>query len=101
MALVLEHRLVPGPPRGVFRSCTVCLQVYARAGGDRRHLNRRAYRMLAREIVRLRALVPPELREPPAPPPSTIDPPRDPALPPNIREAAHRAGRNREESEQL
>ena len=95
MALVLEHRLVPGPPRGVFRSCTVCLQVYARAGGDRRHLNRRAYRMLAREIVRLRALVPPELREPPAPPPSAMEERRAPALPRNIGEAAERTRRER------
>ena len=72
------------------------MQVYARAGDDRRHLNRRGSRMLAREIVRLRALVPPELREPPPPPPSAMEERRDPALPRNIGEAADRARRERE-----
>jgi hypothetical protein len=58
---VLGGPEVPGG--GAFRYCPACGELYARAGEDRRWLDRRAYRMLAREILRLRALVPPELRE--------------------------------------
>jgi hypothetical protein len=63
LALVLA--VLGGPEAyggGAFRFCTDCGELYARAGNDRRRLDRRAYRMLAREILRLRALVPPELR---------------------------------------
>ena len=64
MALVLA--VLGGPEAhggGAFRSCAGCGELYARAGEDRRWLDRRGYRMLAREILRLRALVPPEQRD--------------------------------------
>jgi hypothetical protein len=98
MALVLEVRLAPGPPRGVFRYCTTCSELYARAGADRRRLNHRYRRMLAREILRLRALVPPERRDAP---PATLRPvaeDADPALPRNIGEAVERDRRREMEA---
>src|SRR5918992_5420883 len=63
MALVLA--VLGGPEEhggGAFRFCEGCGERYARAGADRRRLDRRGYRMLAREVLRLRALGPPELR---------------------------------------
>src|SRR5688500_11188322 len=97
MALVLA--VLGGPERpggGAFRSCPTCGELYARAGEDRRWLDRRAYRMLAREILRLRALVPPELRHAPSvrrPLAEVGD--SDPALPRNIGQAAERNRRLR------
>ena len=64
MALVLA--VLGGPDAqggGAFRFCPGCGELYARAGADRRWLDRRGYRMLAREVLRLRALVPPEHRD--------------------------------------
>ena len=64
LALVLEVLGGPDAPGGgAFRYCTGCGELYARAGDDRRRLDRRGYRMLAREVLRLRALVPPEQRD--------------------------------------
>ena len=64
LALVLEVLGGPDAPGGgAFRSCEGCGELYARAGADRRRLDRRGYRMLAREVLRLRALVPPEQRD--------------------------------------
>jgi hypothetical protein len=88
MALVLEVLGGPeAPGGGAFRFCEGCLERYARAGGDRRRLDRRGYRMLAREVLRLRALVPPELRHQRYVPRSVAEA-GDPALPRTIGEAA-------------
>jgi hypothetical protein len=64
LALVLEVLGGPDAPGGgAFRYCTACGELYARAGDDRRRLDRRGYRTLAREVLRLRALVPPAQRD--------------------------------------
>ncbi len=94
MALVLA--VLGGPEEhggGAFRFCTGCGELYARAGEDRRWLNRRAYRMLAREILRLQALVPPELREERYVRRSVASAGEDgdPALPQTIGQAAEQA----------
>jgi hypothetical protein len=97
MALVLA--VLGGPEEhggGAFRFCEGCGELYARAGGDRRWLDRRGYRMLAREVLRLRALVPPEQRhERYSPRPVAEVEAGDPALPRTIGEAAQRARRQR------
>jgi hypothetical protein len=77
------------PGGGAFHSCTCCGELYARAGNDRRWLDRRASRMLAPEVLRLRALVPPELRDERYAPRSMAED-GDPALPQNSGEAAER-----------
>ncbi len=99
MALVLE--ILGGPEAhggGAFRSCEGCGERYARAGGDRRWLNRRSYRMLTREILRLRALVPPELaaQRDGWYVPRSLEEALDPALPRNIGEAAQQVRLRRE-----
>jgi hypothetical protein len=98
MALVLS--VLGGPEAhggGAFRSCEGCGELYARAGGDRRWLDRRGYRMLAREVLRLRALVPPEQQHAPSVRrPLAED--GDPSRPRNIGEAAAR-NRRRWDSE--
>jgi hypothetical protein len=98
MALVLAVLGGPeAPGGGAFRSCEGCGELYARAGADRRWLNRRGYRMPAREILRLRALVPPEQRhERDARRPLAEVEDGDPALPRTIGEAAERNRRQRE-----
>jgi hypothetical protein len=97
MALVLA--VLGGPERpggGAFRFCGECGELYARAGGDRRWLNRRGYRMLAREVLRLQALVPPELQhERHVARPVAVAEDGDPSLPRTIREAAERNRRQR------
>jgi hypothetical protein len=96
LALVLEVLGGPAAPGGAaFRSCTGCGERYARAGDDRRRLDRRGSRMLAREVLRLRALVPPAQRdERDVTRPVAED--GDPALPRTIGEAAERNRRQRE-----
>jgi hypothetical protein len=96
MALVLEVLGGPETPGGgAFRFCERCLVLYARAGADRRRLDRRTYRMLAREVLRLRALVPPELqyeryvRR-------SVAKDGDPTLPQTIAEATERNRRRQE-----
>ena len=99
LALVLEVLGGPDAPGGgAFRYCTACGELYARAGGDRRRLARRGYRMLAREVLRLRALVPPAQREAR----SSRRPGAeggDSALPQNIGEATQQARRRRGEED--
>jgi hypothetical protein len=96
MALVLEVLGGPDAPGGgAFRFCERCLELYARAGTDRRRLGRRAYRMLAREVLRLRALVPPEQRYERSVRRSVADD-GDPALPRTIGEAVERNRHRRE-----
>ena len=97
LALVLEVLGGPDAPGGgAFRSCTGCGELYARAGDDRRRLDRRGYRMLAREVLRLRALVPPEHAGRAVRPPARGREDGDPALPQNIGQAAQQARRRRE-----
>jgi hypothetical protein len=122
LALVLEVLGGPDAPGGgAFRYCTDCGELYARAGDDRRRLDRRGYRMLAREVLRLRALVPPEHQheryvrrvlaedgDPELPRtigedgdpelPRTIGEDGDPELPRTIGEAVERNRRRREEA---
>ena len=74
---------------------TDCGDWYARAGGDRRRLDRRPYRRLARELLRLRALVPPDQRHERYAR-RVMEEPRDPSLPRTIGEAAARGRRERE-----
>ena len=97
MALVLA--VLGGPERpggGAFRSCPTCGELYARAGADRRWLNRRGYRLLAREILRLRALVPPDQQHARSTVRSVVGvEDGDPALPRSIGEAAERHRRQR------
>jgi hypothetical protein len=96
MALVLEVRGGPeAPGGGAFRYCPGCFELYARAGGDRRRLDRRAYRMLVREVLRLRALVPPAHRHAPAVRRAVAEEDGDPALPKSIGQAAQQARRRR------
>jgi hypothetical protein len=96
MALVLEVLGGPeAPGGGAFRFCTDCGELYARAGGDRRWLDRRGYRMLAREVLRLQALVPPELRYERYVR-RVVAEDGDPALPQTIGEATERNRRRRE-----
>jgi hypothetical protein len=96
MALVLEVLGGPDVPGGgAFRFCARCGELYARAGGDRRWLDRRAYRMLAGEVLRLRALVPPAQREARYGRRSVAED-GDPALPRTIGEAAEQNRRRRE-----
>jgi hypothetical protein len=53
MVLVLEVLGGPDAPGGgAFRFCERCLELYARAGGNRRRLARRAHWMLARDVQR-------------------------------------------------
>jgi hypothetical protein len=98
LALVLA--VLGGPEAqggGAFRYCEGCGELYARAGADRRWLDRRAYRMLAREVLRLRALVPPELRHERYARRSVAEvEDGDPALPRTIGEAAQPNRRRRE-----
>jgi hypothetical protein len=97
MALVLS--VLGGPEEhggGAFRYCPTCGELYGRAGEDRRWLDRRAYRMLAREILRLRALVPPEQRHERYVRRVVAEEDGDPALPRNIGAAAERNRRRRE-----
>jgi hypothetical protein len=96
MALVLE--VLGGPDAqggGAFRYCPGCGELYARSGGDRRRLDRRGYRMLAREVLRLKALVPPDQRDARYVPRSVAEA-GDPALPATIAEATERNRRRRE-----
>jgi hypothetical protein len=96
MALVLEVLGGPDAPGGgAFRFCERCLELYARAGADRRRLARRGYRMLVREVLRLRALVPPEQQYERYVARSVADD-GDPALPRTIGEAVERNRRRRE-----
>jgi hypothetical protein len=98
MALVLT--VLGGPDAqggGAFRFCAGCGELYARAGADRRWLDRRSYRMLAREILRLRAVVPPEHRHERYVRRSVAEVEDGaPALPRTIGEAAARTRRRRE-----
>jgi hypothetical protein len=82
------------PGGGAFRFCERCLELYARAGADRWRLDR-GYRMLAREVLRLRALVPPEQRHERYVRRSVADD-GDPALPRTIGEAVERNRRRQE-----
>jgi hypothetical protein len=91
LALVLAVLGGPDAPGGgAFRSCTDCGELYARAGDDRRRLDRWGYRMLAREVLRLRALVPPAQRDERDARRELAEEGGDPALPQTIGEAAER-----------
>jgi hypothetical protein len=97
MALVLA--VLGGPEEhggGAFRYCPECGELYARAGEDRRWLDRRAYRMLAGEILRLQPLVPPDQRHARSVrrPMAEVED-GDPALPQNIGQAAEQNRRLR------
>jgi hypothetical protein len=97
LALVLEVLGGPeAPGGGAFRFCEGCGELYARAGEDRRWLDRRGYRMLAKEVLRLRALVPPAQRHERYVRRSVAEGDGNPALPQTIAEAAERNRRRRE-----
>ena len=96
MALVLEVLGGPeAPGGGAFRLCERCLKTVR----PRRHrpaaADRRSYRMLAREVLRLRALVPPERRHEQYVARAVVED-GDPALPRNIGEAVEQNRRRRE-----